>query len=107
MEQTHEDDRQKLVAIARKHHIAYVAIFGSFARGDARSDSDVDLYVRFGRNAGLFEMLGIKHEMEDALGRPVDLIAEELVETYSFVREGMAQDLTVLYDVSGSHVTTQ
>ncbi len=107
MEETHQDERQKLVAIAQRHHIAYVAIFGSFARGDARADSDVDLYIRFGRDAGLFEMLGIKHEMEDALGRTVDLIAEELVETYSFVREGMAKDLTVLYDVSGSHVPAQ
>ena len=52
-------------------------------------------------------MLGIKHEMEDALGRPVDLIAEELVEPYAFVREGMARDLTVLYEESEAHAATQ
>ena len=50
MEQNQQDERQKIVKIAQRHHIAYVAIFGSYARGDARPDSDVDLYVRFGRD---------------------------------------------------------
>ena len=107
MEQSQQTERQQLIEIAQRHHIAYVAIFGSYARGDARPDSDADLYVRFGRDAGLFEMLGIKHEMEDALGRPVDLIAEELVEPYAFVREGMAKDLTVLYEESDAHAATR
>ena len=107
MEQSKLDDQQQLARIARKHHIAYLAIFGSYARGDERPESDVDLYVRFGRDVGLFEMLGIKHEMEDALGRSVDLIAEELVEPYSFVRASMARDLTVVYESSETHAATE
>ena len=107
MEQTQEEERQRLVEIARNNGIAYMAVFGSYARGEARPDSDIDLYIRFGRQAGLFEMLGIKHEFEDAVGRSVDLIAEELVEPYSFVRDSMARDLTVIYDASATHVTAR
>lgn len=104
----HALDKQKLVDIARKHGIAYVALFGSYARNEARSESDVDLYVRFGRQISLFEMLGVKHEMEDTLGLPVDLIAEEIVEPYQFVRKGMAKDLIILYeDERKLHGTTQ
>lgn len=101
-------DKQKLVTIAKQHGIAYLALFGSYARNEARPDSDVDLYVRFGRRVGLFEMLGIKYEMEAALGLPIDLITEEIVNPYQFVCEGIARDLIVLYQEDGArHGATQ
>ena len=57
---------------------------------------------------GLLEVLAVKHEMEDALGLPVDLIVEEAVIPYSFVREGMEKDLVVLYgDAYPAHVVAQ
>jgi uncharacterized protein len=96
-------DKQKLVDIAKQHGIRYLALFGSYAREEVRPDSDVDLYIRFGRPVGLFEMLGIKHEMEDALGLPVDLITEEIVNPYQFVREGIARDSIVLYQEDGEY----
>ena len=37
------DNTRKLVSIARKHGAVKAALFGSFARGDARSDSDLDV----------------------------------------------------------------
>ena len=91
-------DKQKLIDIAKQHDITYLALFGSYARGEAHPDSDVDLYVRFGRKIGLFEMLGVKYEMEDVLGINVDLLAEEVVEPYKFVRRGIERDLVVLYE---------
>ena len=101
-------DRQKLVDIAKRHNIAYLALFGSYARSTARPQSDVDVYARFGREIGLFEMLGVNYEMEDALGLKVDLIAEEIVEPYQFVREGMVKDMVVLYeDARELHGATQ
>ena len=90
-------EREKLVALARKHQVAFMAVFGSYARGDAGDESDLDLYVRYGRDVGMFEMLRLKHEIEDMLHLDVDLIAEEVVQPYSFVREQMLQDLVVLY----------
>lgn len=99
-------DAQKLIEIAKQQDIAYLAIFGSVARAEAHPDSDVDVYVRFGRAVGLFEMLAVKHAMEDALGCSVDLIAEEVVKPYQFVRDGMAQDLLVLYEKSSEYDAT-
>ena len=89
--------RDKLIEIARRRRIAYLALFGSYARGEAQPDSDVDLYARFGRPVSLFDVLDLRYEIEDALGVKVDLIVEEVVEPYPFVREGMARDLLVLY----------
>ena len=90
-------EREKLVALACKHQVALMAVFGSHARGDAGDESDLDLYVRYGRDVGMFEMLRLKHEIEDVLHLDVDLIAGEVVQPYSFVREQMLQDLVVLY----------
>lgn len=98
MAQRQTFDTQLLIDIAKQHNIVYLALFGSFARAEATADSDIDLYARFGRPVGLFEMLGIKHEMEDALGMQVDLVAEEVVEPYQFMRAGIAKDLIVLLD---------
>jgi predicted nucleotidyltransferase len=101
-------DEQLLITIARRRQLVYLALFGSYARGQAKPGSDVDLYARFGRPVSLFEVLALKHEMEDALGLPVDLIAEEAVIPYSFVRDGMAEGLVVLYeDKSKAHAVAK
>lgn len=97
--QTPSLDKQALINIARQRNLAYLALFGSYARDEANPASDVDLYARFGRPVGLMEVLETQHEMEDALGLNVDLIVEEAVIPHSFVREGMRRDMIVLYNV--------
>ncbi len=91
-------DTQTLVEIAKRHRLVYLALFGSYARATATPQSDVDLYARFGRSVSLFEVLDVQHEIEDALGLDVDLIVEEAVTPYQFVREQMAKELVVLYE---------
>jgi hypothetical protein len=92
---------QKLIEIAHNHNITYLALFGSFARGTATPESDVDIAVRFEEPIDLLEFVGIQLEMEALLGRSVDLIPAD--DVYSFVRESMMQDLIVLYEAV-SHV---
>jgi len=51
-------------------------IFGSFARNEEQFDSDIDLLVQFEDNhkLDLFDYIGITHELEDLLGRNVDVV---------------------------------
>lgn len=49
-------------------------LFGSFARDADREGSDVDLLVDFAKPVGLVQFVGILEELEQALGRRVDLV---------------------------------
>ena len=51
-------------------------LFGSFARDEARKDSDVDLLCRTTRRIGL-EFFGIEAEIADRVGRRVELVEDE------------------------------
>jgi len=53
--------------------VSRLRLFGSVARDTARADSDVDLLVEFSHPVGLFELFGLRRELEGILRAPVDL----------------------------------
>jgi predicted nucleotidyltransferase len=62
--------------LAERFGVTRLALFGSFARGTAREDSDVDVLVRFDRPPSPDAYFGTQFYLEDLLGRPVDLVSE-------------------------------
>jgi len=50
-----------------------LGVYGSVARGEARSDSDVDVLVEFDKTPDLFELAALRDRLVEILGRPVDL----------------------------------
>ncbi len=71
-------DIQNIVTpIAREHGVQSVALFGSYSRGTANADSDVDLKIEKGRLRSLFQLCGFRLAVEDALKLPVDLVTSE------------------------------
>lgn len=67
--------RKKAIPILKKHAVKRASIFGSFARGDAKSKSDVDFLIEYkGQNKSLFDLVDLKLELEKSLDRKVDLI---------------------------------
>lgn len=89
------EDRHKIVDICRQNDIAYCAMFGSFARGDATETSDLDLLVRFSKRVG-WKFYGIAEDLEKSLGRQVDLATEKMLNKY--IRESVLGDLEVIYE---------
>ncbi len=74
---TLEEVKQKTAPILKQHGVAYAAVFGSVARGEAGAESDVDLLVRIGNlHLGIWGFIALQQDLERALQKKVDLISE-------------------------------
>ena len=69
-----DEIREAVLPILRRHGVARAGIFGSYARGDATAESDIDVLVEIGPDVGLLDFVRIKLEIEEALGQPIDLV---------------------------------
>jgi predicted nucleotidyltransferase len=88
-------EKEKIVEICERNDIEFCAVFGSFARGEADENSDIDLLVRFSKPIG-WAFYGIADELERALGRKVDLATENMIGKR--IRESVFRDLKVIYE---------
>jgi len=69
-----DEIRRKILPILQRHGVKRAGIFGSVVRGEARGDSDIDILVEVGSDMSLLDFVGLKLEIEEALGRRVDLV---------------------------------
>ena len=63
-----------IITILQRYGATRAGIFGSLVRGEGRPDSDVDLLVELGPGLSLLDIERINRELEEALGRRVDLV---------------------------------
>jgi len=68
--------REEIRAIAARHGASRVRIFGSVARGEDDARSDIDLLVTFAPGTGLLDYAALVDELEQLLGRKVDVASE-------------------------------
>lgn len=71
--------KPKIVEVLKKYKIKKAGIFGSFVRGGQKKESDIDILAEIPKEINLFGIVGIKLELEDKLGRKVDLVQYKLV----------------------------
>ncbi|MCD8020322.1 MAG: nucleotidyltransferase domain-containing protein [Clostridiales bacterium] len=69
--------KEKISPIAEKHGVKSVSLFGSYAKGTAKDDSDVDLLIDKGKVDSLFQLCSFRLTVEDELAVPVDLVTTE------------------------------
>jgi predicted nucleotidyltransferase len=63
--------------LRRRYPIRSIGVFGSYARGEQREGSDLDLLVELGDDIDLIGYAGLQIELSDALRLPVDLVERE------------------------------
>lgn len=66
--------KNQIIPILKRQGVLKAAIFGSFARGEETKKSDVDLLVKLGKNKSLLDLAGLRIELQDKLGRKVDVL---------------------------------
>jgi uncharacterized protein len=68
--------REAILDLAYHHGLRRVRLFGSVVRGEEKPDSDVDVLVDLEPKAGLLDLIGFEQDLEELLGRKVDVVAE-------------------------------
>ncbi|MCQ3035465.1 MAG: nucleotidyltransferase domain-containing protein [Bacilli bacterium] len=84
---TIKEIKDRIMPIMKKYCVKRIYLFGSYARGEATINSDVDIYCDGGDIRGYIEFALFCDELEEALGKKVDVITQGSLMTESFFNE--------------------
>lgn len=70
-------NKEKILMIAAENGLSNVRIFGSTARGEDHSKSDIDFLVQIEDGRTLFDLIRFKHKVEELVGRKVDVVSDQ------------------------------
>jgi len=82
--------------VAVRYGVERVLLFGSYARGEAKTDSDIDLRVDSGEIRGYFRLAGFQRELQEALSTQVDVLTTGSLEEKFLSR--IANEEVVVYE---------
>ncbi len=88
-------DITQIKLLCTKYGVRSLSVFGSYARGDARTDSDIDLLVSFSERVSFLRMVALERELAHLLGREVDLQTEEALSPY--LRDRILKERQLIY----------
>ncbi len=89
---TIKEIKEKIRPVIEKHGIKDVYLFGSYARGEANRNSDVDIYCDGGDVKTLWEHSSLEDELEEALGKEVDVVTIGS-QMHDFFRQQLEKDM--------------
>jgi len=74
MNENIEQIKNKIVPVLKEAGVVRSSLFGSVVRGEATEDSDVDVLVDLPRGKTLLDLVGLKLDLKEVLGRDVDVV---------------------------------
>lgn len=88
----------KITKICRNNDIVMMGIFGSFARGEQRAKSDVDVLIKFekGKEKGLIGLVQLKRNFQNVFKRKTDLLTVGGLSPY--LKKDVLNEMKVLYE---------
>lgn len=66
--------KEKIIFILKHYDVKRASVFGSFARGEAKKNSDIDILVEFKGERSLLDLVGLKLDLEEVLRKKVDVV---------------------------------
>jgi hypothetical protein len=66
--------KRQIIPILTRYGVKKAGLFGSCVRGELREDSDIDILVELASDLSLLDFIKIKLDLEDTLGRRIDLV---------------------------------
>jgi len=84
-----------LIDRLKKSHALKAGIFGSFARGENKKDSDIDVLVKFKKSPSLLTLIKLENELTEILGIKIDLVTTGAIKNKR-IRKSIEKDLIKL-----------
>ena len=89
--------KERIKPIIEKYNIKEVCLFGSYARGEANRNSDVDIYCESGNADTLIKLSVLKREIKEALQKDVDIVTFDST-IDSFFKEQLDKDKIKIFE---------
>jgi predicted nucleotidyltransferase len=89
---------EKLAEICKRNDIVFMAIFGSFARGEQKKKSDIDIAIEFGKSKekSLLDLVHVENELRRVFKRKVDLGVFSSLSPY--IVEDVRKEMHIVYE---------
>lgn len=87
---------ENIIQLLQPYHPARISIFGSYARGEQRPDSDLDILIQFKERIGLLKLVQIEQELSDKIGVKVDLVTENAIKN-PHLKASIEEDLITIF----------
>jgi predicted nucleotidyltransferase len=89
---------EKLVKICKENNVVFMAIFGSFVRGEQKKKSDIDIAIKYadGKRKSLFDLVELAEELKRLFGRKVDLGEFDSISPY--VIDYVKKEMKIIYE---------
>jgi predicted nucleotidyltransferase len=90
--------KEKIAEICQRNDIVFMAVFGSFVRGEQKKTSDIDVAIEFDKNKqkSLFDLVHVENELATIFKRKVDLGVFSSLSPY--VVEDVRKEMRVFYE---------
>ena len=90
-----EEIFEKIAQALKSQGARKVTVFGSYVRGEEKTESDIDILVEFSVRKSLLELVRIERELSEALGIKVDLLTEKSISPYLI--DTIRKEMEVIY----------
>jgi len=81
-----ETKEESIIRVCKQNDISFLGLFGSYARGEQKEESDVDFLASFNRRKSLLDLVRIERDLSEILGIKVDLVTEKSISPYLIER---------------------
>ena len=96
MRDTIRAKRDEVYAIAKRHKVEKLWVFGSCACGEETSESDIDFLVKFSLGVTLFDMGGLNAQLSRMFGRDVDVVSDSTMVREPYFSYAVKKDMVAL-----------